>query len=182
VEERVAALLKIMTLEEKAGQIVSFWLRDTSAFDAAGNFISSQDTALINRGIGSFSAWKFRGEADNRWRARCINNFQKYLVEKTRLGIPAFIFNEALHGLMVPGATSFPQAIALGSTWDTTLVEQVFTVAALEGRARGTRQVLSPVLDLARDPRWGAPRNVTVKTPTWSRASGWLQYMVCRAG
>ncbi len=155
VEERLADLLKIMTLEEKVGQIASFWLRDTSAFDAAGNFISSQDTALLNSGIGSFSAWGFRGEGDNRKRARCINGMQKYLVEKTRLGIPAIIFNESLHGLMVPGATSFPQAIALGSTWDTTLVEQVFTVAALEGRARGTRQVLSPVLDLARDPRWG---------------------------
>ena len=84
-----------------------------------------------------------------------MNGIQKYMLEKTRLGIPVLTFNEALHGLMVPGATSFPQAIALGSTWDTTLVEQVFAVAALEGRSRGTRQVLSPVLDLARDPRWG---------------------------
>jgi beta-glucosidase len=155
VEERVTDLLKIMTLEEKVSQIAPFMIRDTSAFDKEGNFISTRDTALLNRGVGSFYAWQLFTEKSNKRRAKVMNSLQKYLVEKTRLGIPAFIFSESLHGLMAAGATSFPQAIALGSTWDTTLVEQVFTVAAREGRARGTRQVLSPVLDLARDPRWG---------------------------
>jgi len=88
------------------------------------------------------------------------------MIERSRLGIPVLIFSEALHGLMQQGATSFPQAIALGSTWDTTLVEQVFTAAAQEGRSQGTRQVLSPVLDLARDPRWEEPRNVIAKIRT----------------
>jgi beta-glucosidase len=83
------------------------------------------------------------------------NSIQKYMKEKTRLGIPVFSFAEALHGYMAAGATSFPSAVALGGTWDTALVERAFTVAAREARARGVHQVLAPVLDLARDPRWG---------------------------
>lgn len=105
-------------------------------------------------------------------RALCMNSIQKYLLEKSRLGIPVISFGEALHGLMVPGATSFPQAIALGSTWDTTLVEQVFAVAALEARSRGTQQVLAPVLDLARDPRWGRTEECYSEDP----------YLVSRLG
>jgi beta-glucosidase len=77
------------------------------------------------------------------------------MIEKTWLGIPVFTFCESLHGFMIEGATSFPQAIALGCTWDTTLIEQIFTASALEASSRGFRQVLSPVVDLARDPRWG---------------------------
>jgi beta-glucosidase len=155
VEERVEDLISRMTLEEKAAQMVSFFSRDTSAFDENGNFISVQDTAILNHGVGTFSSRSFWRTQTPQQRVLYINGIQRYMLEKTRLGIPVLMFSEALHGLMQSGATSFPQAIALGSTWDTTLVEQVFAVAALEGRAYGTRQVLSPVLDLARDPRWG---------------------------
>src|SRR5205085_7479905 len=72
-----------------------------------------------------------------------------------RLRIPATFHEEALHGLMAPGATSFPQAIALASTWDTDLAHEVFTAAAAEARSRGADQVLAPDLDLGREPRWG---------------------------
>ena len=155
IEERVEDLVQRMTLEEKAGQLISFFSRDTLAFDKNGNFIGIQDTAIINRGVGALSSRAFWFRKSDRERAQCLNGIQKYMIEKTRLGTPVLFFSEALHGLMAKGATSFPQAIALGSTWDTTLVEQIFSVAALEGRARGTRQVLSPVIDLAREPRWG---------------------------
>lgn len=155
IEERVNDLLGRMTLEEKIAQLKAFGLWDSLAFDQNGNFISTVDTAILNRGVGTFYSRALWNKRTAREYVQCINGLQKYMIEHTRLGIPVFSFNEALHGLMAPGATSFPQAIALGSTWDTTLVEQVFTAAALEGRARGTSQVLSPVLDLARDPRWG---------------------------
>ena len=155
VEERVEDLVKRMTLEEKVGQLVTFWSRDTLDFDQDGNFIGVQDTAIINKGLGTFSSRSFWFRETSAERAKCVNGIQKYMIEKTRLGIPVLMFGEGLHGLMAGGATSFPQAIALGCTWDTTLVEQIFTVAAREARARGTRQVLSPVLDLALDPRWG---------------------------
>jgi len=172
VEERTEDLLKRMTLEEKVGQLFSFMSRDSVAFDENGNYIGVRDTALLNRGVGSFFAWQLFMERSHVKRAQLMNGIQKYMIEETRLGIPVFIFSEALHGLMAPGCTSFPQAIALGSTWDTVLVEQIFTVAALEGRARGTRQVLSPVLDLARDPRWGRTEECYSEDP----------YLVSRMG
>lgn len=172
IAERTEDLLKRMTLEEKVGQLFSYFSRDTISFDKAGNFIGVQDTAIINRGVGSLSTREIWMERSNRKRAIYINGIQKYMIEKTRLGVPVFIFSEALHGLMIQGATSFPQAIGLGSTWDTTLVKQIFTIAALEGRARGTRQVLSPVLDLARDPRWGRTEECYSEDP----------YLVSRLG
>jgi beta-glucosidase len=155
VEERVDDLIGRMTLEEKVAQLSGFFSRDTAAFDEAGNFVSVSDTSVLNRGVGTFGSWALWRSRSPEQRIQCLNGIQRYMIEKTRLGIPVLTFNEALHGLMSPGATSFPQAIALGCTWDTTLVEKVFRIAALEGRAQGTRQVLSPVLDLARDPRWG---------------------------
>ena len=87
--------------------------------------------------------------------ARKVNELQKYLVENTRLGIPALFGGEGLHGFMAEGATYFPQAIALGCSFDTVLAEKVYAAAALEMKTRGVTQVLSPVIDLARDPRWG---------------------------
>jgi beta-glucosidase len=155
IDERVEDLIGRMTLDEKIAQLRSFRSRDTLAFDPAGNYVGIQDTAALNHGTGTFMSralWSRRNIKD---RILCMNGLQKYMLEKSRLGIPVMAFAESLHGLMAPGATSFPQAIALGSTWDTTLVERVFAAAAVEGRSRGTTQVLSPVLDLARDPRWG---------------------------
>jgi beta-glucosidase len=76
-------------------------------------------------------------------------------VEKTRLGIPLLMHEEALHGYVARGATSFPQSIGLASTWDPALVERIFSVAAREMRAAGTNLALAPVVDVARDPRWG---------------------------
>ena len=155
VEARVEDLLGRMTLDEQVAQLHGYFSRDTLAFDRDGNFVGVEDTSALNFGAGSFgSRLLFQGYSPLR-KARCINGIQRYMIEKTRLGIPVFVFGESLHGFMAQGATSFPQAIALGCTWDTLLVEQVFTVAAREASARGTRQVLSPVLDLARDPRWG---------------------------
>ncbi len=154
IEERVEDLLKRMTLEEKVSQLFAFRISDTLAWDSEGNYVSTQDTARLNRGVGTFWSWAFF-TATPRQRVERINGFQRYLVKKSRLGIPAFVFAEGLHGYMAPGATSFPQAIALGCTWDTALIEQIYTVTALEASLSGVTQFLSPVVDLARDPRWG---------------------------
>src|SRR5208283_3916793 len=172
VEERVEDLLQRMTLEEKVGQLLSFGSRDTNAFDSVGNFVGVEDTSMLNRGIGAYSSREFRRGISAKHRAECINGTERYMIERSRLGIPVLIFSVALHGLMQQGATSFPQAIALGSTWDTTLVEQVFAAAAQEARSQGTRQVLSPVLDLARDPRWGRTEECYSEDP----------YLVSRIG
>jgi beta-glucosidase len=155
IDTRVDDLLQRMTLEEQAAQLYAVFSRDTLAFDENGNYIGVQDTAILNHGVGSFGTWALWRGHSLRHRAECINGIQRYMIEKTRLGIPIFTFGESLHGFMADSATSFPQAIALGCTWDTALVEQVFTASAFEASSRGTRQVLSPVIDLARDPRWG---------------------------
>ena len=101
-----------------------------------------------------------------------VNAVQKWLIENTRLGIPALTHEEALHGLTAPRGTSFPIPMALASSWDPELLEKVMSVAALEARARGTHHVLSPVLDLARDPRWGRTEETYGEDP----------YLVTRLG
>lgn len=161
IDARVKDLLGRMTLEEKVAQLQGFLAKDPHAFDDKGNFVAGADAAGLSNGAGSvrvlppggMNGDRFAG--DPRERILRMNSIQKYMREKTRLGIPVFSMAEALHGYMAAGATSFPAAIALGSTWDPPLVEQVFTAAADEASSRGVRQVLAPVLDLARDPRWG---------------------------
>ena len=87
------------------------------------------------------------------------------LLKNTRLGIPVMFHGEALHGAMVKGATSFPEAIGLGSTWDPALLEQMFSTVALEERALGNTLVLAPVFDLSHDPRYGRVEEMYSEDP-----------------
>ena len=140
VERRVEDLLGRMTPEEKFRQL----------FMVAGDLDAGTD------------AWKdgifglqVRSVADARGAAEKLNVIQKFFIEETRLGIPIVPFEEALHGLVAPGATAFPQAIGLAATWDVELMGRVAGAVAAETRSRGIRQVLSPVINIARDARWG---------------------------
>jgi len=158
VDARVADLLQRMTLEEKVMQLQGVWNRKREIQDAQGRFDPSKAQALLGRGIGEVarpSEIAGGGVRAARDHAIFVNAVQKWLVENTRLGIPAMFHEEALHGLTAPGGTHFPVPIGLASTWDPALIERTMSVAALEGRARGTQHVLSPVVDLGRDPRWG---------------------------
>ena len=149
IQDRVADLLSRMTLEEKVAQITGGGRNEFQVIDPTGTFTSETARAMFQR-------W---GDPDlemtPRKSALLRNGVQRYLKEKTRLGIPQLFMGEALHGFMEHGSTSFPQAIGLASTWDPDLVKQVFTAAGEEAGSRGAGQVFSPVLDLARDPRWG---------------------------
>ena len=87
--------------------------------------------------------------------AELTNAIQKFFIENTRLGIPVFFHEECLHGHAAKDGTSFPQPIALGATFNPSLVERLYAMSAEETRARGAHQALSPVVDVARDPRWG---------------------------
>ncbi|MET0180575.1 MAG: glycoside hydrolase family 3 protein, partial [Novosphingobium sp.] len=163
-QARVADLLARMTLEEKAAQLRSMWETKTSVLDDRRAFSPAKAKAAIGDGIGQMSRisdirgypeWEtnpFRSFEDT---VGLANAVQRFLVEETRLGIPALFHDELAHGLLANDATIFPAPPALASTWDTDLVEQVFTVAAREGRARGTHVALTPVIDLMRDPRYG---------------------------
>jgi beta-glucosidase len=153
VERRVVDLLGRMTLEEKVAQTRALWRQKPLIMDEKGNFSPEKAEKVLQNGIGEITrASEGKGPREN---AEFNNAVQKFLAEHTRLGIPAIVHEESLHGFVAPGATSFPQAIALAGTWDTSLVEEVFSVAASEIRARGGQQALTPVLDVARDPRWG---------------------------
>src|SRR5436190_765215 len=153
IERRVDDLLARMTLEEKVGQMLCLWQGKRALTDSAGRFNPSRVSDWFGIGIGRIER---PGEGHGaRAEAEYTNAIQRWLKENTRLGIPVLFHEEALHGLEGEQATSFPQAIALASTWNPDLVERVFTAAAAEARARGVEQVLAPVVDVARDPRWG---------------------------
>jgi len=144
VDERVRDLLGRMTLEEK------FW----QLFMIPGDL--DDPTNDYSHGVFGLQISPARDTADAaRAHAKRINDIQRFFVERTRLGIPIIPFEEAVHGLVRPGATAFPAAIGLAATWDTSLMTRVATAIAQETRSRGIRQVLSPVVNIANDPRWG---------------------------
>jgi len=155
IEDRVADLLGRMTPAEKVAQLMSVNWQHTHLDDDKTHALSpAAAQKLIGNGIGEITRPSDRHD-DARSATEFANAVQKFLVQQTRLGIPALMHEEALHGFAVPQATSFPQAIALAATFDPDLVEQVFTVSARQARARGVQHVLAPVVDVARDPRWG---------------------------
>ena len=159
VERRVADLLSRMTLEEKVAQLTCLWQNrpqvkaPTDFPNDRGDFSPAKAAEVMKYGIGQIA--RQRERKGPREGAKFANDVQKWLVENTRLGIPAILHDEILHGHMAQGSTSFPQPIALATSWDPEFITKVFTAGALETRARGSHQVLGPNLDLARDPRWG---------------------------
>ncbi|MBN2573276.1 MAG: glycoside hydrolase family 3 C-terminal domain-containing protein [Deltaproteobacteria bacterium] len=151
---RVADLLARMTPAEKVAQLEAVnWDRTRIYDDKTRVFSPARARKVMPHGIGAVT--RPGANHDAREATELANAIQKFLVEQTRLGIPALLHEEALHGLVGPGATSFPQAIALAATFDPALVEEIFAVAARQTRARGVAHVLAPVVDVARDPRWG---------------------------
>jgi len=156
---RVRDLMSRMTLEEKAAQMTCVWQEKAEKLvDAAGNFdlAKAQKAFGHGRGIGQVGRPSDSGGGkDARGMAELTNAIQKFFIENSRLGIPVMFHEECLHGHAAVGGTSFPQPIALGATFDPELVESLFAMTALETRLRGAHQALTPVVDVARDPRWG---------------------------
>ncbi len=145
---RARDLLARMTLQEKFWQL---WMvpgdldgdRNVYRHGVFGLQVRERDTTARPA-----AAWAQRD-------AERLNAIQHFFVDSTRLGIPIIPFEEALHGLYARGATSFPQAIALAATWDTAAARAVGAAIAREAGSRGVRQVLSPVINIGNDPRWG---------------------------
>jgi beta-glucosidase len=171
VPSRVKDLLGRMTLEEKVAQMLCIWA-DKSAVEDKGEFSADKAQKTHPYGLGMIARPSDRmgaGAGDvvvagddggrngrNAYQtAVYVNAVQKWAVEQTRLGIPVFMHEESLHGYVANDATSFPQAIALASSFDPAMVRKVFSVAAREMRARGANLALAPVVDVAREPRWG---------------------------
>ena len=162
IDERVADLLWRMTVDEKVAQLQGIWNRKAQIQSADGRFNPDNAQALLGNGLGQVSRPSEIGSTPSgprvrgpREQAEFVNAVQRWVIDNTRLGIPVMFHEEALHGLAAPRGTHFPVPIALASTWDPALVERVMSAAAAEARARGCQEVLSPVVDLGRDPRWG---------------------------
>src|SRR5215216_8071494 len=145
VERRVADLLSRMTLKEKVAQLTCLWGArpqvnpQTDLSTDRGDFSPAKAAEVMKHGIGQIA--RQRERKGPREGAKFANDVQKRLLENTRLGIPAILHDEILHGHMAEGSTSFPQPIALATTWDPEFITKVFTAGALETRARGSQQV-----------------------------------------
>ncbi|HEY8562389.1 MAG TPA: glycoside hydrolase family 3 N-terminal domain-containing protein [Pyrinomonadaceae bacterium] len=161
IEERVRDLLGRMTLEEKAAQMMCVWMEKPNdntgipkeQMPFGGKFSLEIAKQKMPHGIGQFA--RQRELLTPKESAEYANAAQKWLVENTRLGIPAVFHDEILHGNMSSGSTVFPTPLALAASWDPDLISRVFTVAAKQTRLRGTHHVLGPNMDLAREARWG---------------------------
>jgi beta-glucosidase len=148
---RVADLLSRMTLEEKVAQLQSMIAARPRLTDSVLTNSRMMDS-LFKNGMGMMNP-DFDASMAETIKRR--NALQQYLKTKTRLGIPIIFIDEAHHGLLAPGVDVFPHSIALAQSWDTALVERVYRYIAGQAYSRGTRMVLSPVIDVTRDPRWG---------------------------
>ena len=153
IDDRVTSLLEQMTLDEKIAQLVGVWV--TEVLNDDREFQEAQAEVHLAHGIGHITRIAAASMLEPQSSARLANRIQKYLIEQTRLGIPAIVHEESCSGYMARGATTFPQAIGLASTWEPELVEKMTLVIRQQMRAVGAHQTLAPVLDVARDPRWG---------------------------
>ena len=171
-----------MTLEEKAAQMVCIWQKKAETLiDEQGDFDLAKARKAFKKGHGlgqvgrPSDAGGARDSAQNR-NARTMavltNEIQKFFIENSRLGIPVIFHEECLHGHAAIDGTSFSQPIGLGATFDPELVERLFTMTAAEARSRGAHQALTPVVDVARDPRWGRVEETYGEDP----------YLVARMG
>ncbi len=169
IPARVADLLGRMTLEEKVGQMIAIWARKEEVMDGL-DFNAKKASAAYPNGVGHVTRPSDKrgvpgisgaaGGTAARWRTPretvdFINAMQRWALNDTRLGIPVLFHEESLHGYMATDATMFPQAIGLAGAFDRDLMQRVQSVIARETRARGVPYVLSPVVDIVRDPRWG---------------------------
>ncbi len=152
VDKRVESLLSLMTLDEKIAQLGSIWV-----YEILDNqdFSSKKADTLFKYGIGQITRLGGASNFSPDESAKTANQIQKYLVTNTRLRIPAIIHEESCSGYMAKEATCFPQIIGVASTWDPDLVNKMGSVIKEQMRSVGAHQSLAPVLDIARDARWG---------------------------
>jgi len=169
-EQRVDDLLSRMTLEEKVAQLQTVWQQRRTLEDKNLQFLPEKAKTLIPLGIGHIGRpSEFKTPEQT---AEFNNALQRWLKENTRLGIPALMHEEALHGYAAFDASSFPQAIALASSWSPQDMQDLYGLTAREMRATGSHWALTPVLDIARDPRWGRIEETMGEDPYLMSAMG----------
>ena len=172
-EERVADLLPRMTLEEKVAQLKCIWNNRMTLYTEDGQIDKAKWDAAFKNGLGEWarmsedksSMKNFLHSFSPREAAQLYNQVQRYFLEETRLGIPVMVHEEGLHGAQSKDATHFPMPIGLASSWDEGLFTEIYTIVAREIRAKGGHEVLAPVVDITRDPRWGRTEETMGEDP-----------------
>jgi beta-glucosidase len=167
--ERVESLLEMMTLEEKVAQLGSAWVFQLTD---GGRLSDEKAGDLLADGLGHVTRISGASDLGAEDAARLANQIQRFLLEETRLGIPAIVHEEICSGLMSRFAVVYPQAIGVAATWDPDLARAMAAAVRLQMRAMGAHHGLSPVLDVARDPRWGRTEETFGEDP----------YLVARMG
>ena len=152
IDERVENLLALMTLDEKLAQLGCLW---STAFMSTDSFDPVAVIEMMPHGIGQVTRIGASSGLRPRESAAFMNAIQRVVVEQTRLGIPVIVHEESTGGFCHRDATVFPQGIGLAATWDPALVKRVAEIIRVQMLAVGARHALAPVLDVARDPRWG---------------------------
>ncbi len=173
--ERVKDLLSRMTIEEKFFQL--FMIPGTIEKGEEEKYRHGLFGFQVSAGVAdeknaAEQILQYNTQENALSLAKKINRIQRYFIEKTRLGIPMIPFDEALHGLVRDGATVFPQSIGLAASWNTKLMEKVADAIAKEASIRGIRQVLSPVINIATDVRWGRTEETYGEDPFLTSAMG----------
>lgn len=168
-EERVANLLTLMTLDEKLAQLGCLW---STAFVTTGSFDADAVAEMMPHGIGEITRIGASTGLHPQESAALMNAIQKVAVERTRLGIPVIVHEESTGGFLHRDATVFPQGLGLAATWDPNLVKEVAGVIRTQMLAVGARHALAPVLDVARDPRWGRVEETYGEEPVLSGIIG----------
>jgi beta-glucosidase len=153
-----------MTLDEKLAQLYSYWMRDF--LDDSRTISTGKMEQMLAHGIGQITRVGGSSIFDPVSSARAANTLQRYLVTGTRLGIPAIIHEECCSGYMALGGTVFPQMLGLASTFQPELAEKMTIAIRTQMRAVGAHQGLAPVLDVARDARWGRVEETFGEDPT----------------
>ena len=153
VDEKIKEILSKMSLDEKIAQLGSVWVHEL--FDESGELSEKKMKALLSNGIGQITRIGGASGLQPEKSAKVANEIQKFLVEKTHLGIPAIVHEECLNGYMAKGATIFPQMIGIASSWNPDVVSEIAHVIKTQMRAVGAHEGLAPLLDVSRDPRWG---------------------------
>jgi beta-glucosidase len=162
-DKRLKSLISQMTLDEKLAQLTSYWIYD---LQTEGELDQNKIASKLKSGIGQITRLAGASTLDPCSAAEAANRLQKFLVDETRLGIPALLHEESCCGALMLGGTIYPQIIGLAATFQPELAQAMTTTIRAQLMAIGARQALAPVLDIARDPRWGRVEETFGEDPT----------------